>query len=186
MDGPISHYQRAERHLLQHVVWAYGVNLYVAKSLVADLTADQMCQQPHGVVNHPAWSLGHLVFSSVGLLRFLGHDASPPVGWEEAAFAGAGGIPSSDPSGFPSKDELLSTLESLHDRVTTAVKAADAATLAATLATPHPYEGARKYFPTLGDHIVYLMTLHEMDHLGQLAAWRRAMGLGPAKIETRT
>lgn len=168
--------------MLQHVVWAYGVNLRIAKSLVADLTADQMCQQPHGLVNHPAWSLGHLVFSSVGLLKFLGHDASPPVGWEEAAFAGAGGIPSSDPSGFPSKDEILSTLESLHDRVTTAVKAADAATLAA----PHPYEGARKYFPTLGDHIVYLMTLHEMDHLGQLAAWRRVMGLGPAKIESRT
>lgn len=173
-------------HLLQHLVWAYGVNLHTAKRLVADLTAEQMCQQPHGVVNHPAWTLGHLVFSSVGLLTFLGHDTSPPVGWEAAAFAGTEGGgrgPSSDPSGFPSKDELLSTLESLHDRVTTAVKAADAATLAATLATPHPYEGARKYFPTLGDHVVYLMTLHEMDHLGQVAAWRRAMGLGPAKIE---
>lgn len=172
--------------MLQHVVFAYGVNLHIAKSLVADLTADQMCQQPHGVVNHPAWSLGHLVFSSVGLLKFLGHDASPPVGWEEAAFAGteagAGGIPSSDPSRFPSKDELLSTLASLHDRATTAVKAADAA----TLATPHPYEAARKYFPTLGDHVVFLMTLHEMDHLGQLAAWRRAMGLGPAKVEPWT
>jgi len=24
------------------------------------------------------------------------------------------------------------------------------------------------------------MTAHEMDHLGQLAAWRRAMGLGSA------
>ena len=165
--------------MLQHVVWAYGVNLNIAKTLVADLTAEQMCRQPHGLVNHPAWSLGHLVFSSVGLLKFLGHDASPPVDWEEAAFAGAGGIPSGDPSAFPSKDELISTLESLHDRVTTAVKAADAA----TLATPHPFEGARKYFPILGDHVMYLMTLHEMDHLGQLAAWRRAMGLGPAKME---
>ena len=168
--------------MLQHVVFAYGVNLHIAKRLVADLTAEQMCQQPHGVVNHPAWSLGHLVFSSVGLLKALGHDASLPVGWGEAvgAAAGAGGIPSSDPSGFPSKDELLSTLESLHDRVTTAVKAADAA----TLATPYPDEGARKYFPTIGDHVVFLMTSHEMDHLGQLAAWRRAMGLGPAKIES--
>ena len=63
-----------------------------------------------------------------------------------------------------------------------AVKAADAATLAATLATPHPHEGARKYFPTIGDHVVFLMTSHEMDHLGQLAAWRRAMGLGPGLL----
>ena len=105
----------------------------------------------------------------------LGHDASLPEGWGEAFKTG--GIPSSDPSGFPSKDELLSTLESLHDRVTTAVKAADAA----TLTTPHPHEATRKYFPTIGDMVVFLMTSHEMDHLGQLAAWRRAMGLGPAK-----
>jgi len=25
----------------------------------------------------------------------------------------------------------------------------------------------------------YLMVFHEAEHLGQLAAWRRAMGLGP-------
>ena len=171
--------------MLQHLVFAYGLNLHVAKTLVADLTADQMCQQPHGLVNHPAWSLGHLVFSSVGLLKFLGHDVPPPVGWEQAAFvatAAGGRGPSSDPSGYPAKDELLSTLKSLHDRVTSAVNAADAAALKATLATPHPYEGARKYFPTLGDHVVYLMTLHEMDHLGQIAAWRRAMGLRPANF----
>ena len=163
--------------MVQHVVFLYGFNLKFAKGLVANLTAEQMCQQPHGVVNHPAWSLGHLAYSKVLLLRVLGHDASLPVGWGEA-WAGAGGIPSSDPSGFPSKDELVSTFESLHDRVTTAVKAADAA----TLATPYPHEGVRKYFPTIGDHVVFLMTSHEMDHLGQLAAWRRAMGLGPALL----
>ena len=161
--------------MLQHVVFAYGFNLNIAKRLVRDLTAEQMCQQPHGVVNHPAWSLGHLASASVGLLKALGQQASLPEGWAEAFKTG--GIPSSDPSGYPSKDELLSTLESLHDRVTTAVKAADSA----TLATPHPHEGTRKHFPTIGDMVVFLMTSHEMDHLGQLAAWRRAMKMGPPK-----
>ena len=70
--------------MMQHVVFVYGFNLKFAKGLVADLTAEQMCQQPHGVVNHPAWSLGHLAASKVGLLRILGHDASLPVGWGEA------------------------------------------------------------------------------------------------------
>jgi hypothetical protein len=74
--------------MMQHVVFVYGFNLKFAKGLVADLTAEQMCQQPHGVVNHPAWSLGHLAASKVGLLRLLGHDASLPVGWGEA-WAGA-------------------------------------------------------------------------------------------------
>ena len=70
--------------MMQHVVFVYGFNLKFAKGLVADLTAEQMCQQPHGVVNHPAWSLGHLAASKVGLLKALGHDASLPVGWGEA------------------------------------------------------------------------------------------------------
>ena len=161
--------------MLPYVCFTYGFNLNLAKRLVGDLTPEQMCGQPHGVVNHPAWSLGHLAGASVGALKALGHEASLPEGWGDTFKTG--GIPSGDPSAYPSKDELLSTLESLHDRVAAAVKAADSATLAA----PHPQEGMRKYFPTVGDHVVFLMTSHEMDHLGQLAAWRRAMGLGPAR-----
>jgi len=48
------------------------------------------------------------------------------------------------------------------------------------MAKTHPDEGTRKYFPRIGDHVIYVMTAHEMDHLGQVAAWRRAMGLKPA------
>src|SRR5262249_61861317 len=120
--------------MLQHVVFSYGFNLNAAKRLVGDLTAEQMCQQPHGVVNHPAWSLGHLASASVTLLKALGHDASLPGGWGDAFKTG--GIPSSDPSGVPSKRELLSTLEALHDRVTAADKGTDSPTLAA----PHAHE----------------------------------------------
>ena len=48
----------------------------------------------------------------------------------------------------------------------------------AALAAPHPNEKSRAHFPTVGDYAIFLMTGHEMDHLGQIAAWRRAMGLG--------
>lgn len=162
--------------MLQHVVFTYGFNLTVAKRLIADLTPEQMCQQPHGVVNHPAWSLGHLAAASVGILKALGHDASLPAAWGDVFKTG--GIPSADPSVYPSKEELLATYEALHAQVAAAVTAADAA----TLAQAHPHEGTRKYFPTVGDMIVFLMTAHEMDHLGQLAAWRRALGLAaPAR-----
>ena len=50
----------------------------------------------------------------------------------------------------------------------------------ATFAEPHPDEGTRQYFPTRGDMITFLMTAHEMEHLGQVVAWRRAAGLGSA------
>lgn len=157
--------------MLPYVTFTYGFNLQTAKRLVSDLAAEQMCQQPHGVVNHPAWTLGHLSSASVLTLKTLGHEASLPTAWGDVFKTG--GIPSGDASLFAPKEELLATLESLHARVTDAVNAADPATLAA----PHPSDGMRKYFPTVGDMVVFMMTSHEMDHLGQLAAWRRAMGL---------
>ena len=43
-----------------------------------------------------------------------------------------------------------------------------------------PNEQTRAYFPTVGSMVVFIMTSHEMDHLGQVAAWRRAAGLGSA------
>ena len=161
--------------MLRHVLHAYGMNLGFAKMLVNDLSTDQMCQQPHGVINHPAWSLGHLAVSEGRLCKLLGVESPVPEGWEKTFRTG--GTPSAKTGSYPSRDELVSVLAELHERVGKAVSAADQE----TLERAHPDEGARSYFPTVGDMALFLMTSHEMDHLGQIAAWRRAMGLGPAR-----
>lgn len=158
----------------QHVTYLYGFNLGFAERLVKDLTPEQMVQQPGGVINHPAWSLGHLVNTANSLAQLLGLESEAPEGWDKI-FA-TGGTPSDDQSLFPSKEELLAELKKQHTRNTAAFDQVDPA----ELAKPHPNEKARKYFPTVGDLVVFLMTAHEMDHLGQVAAWRRAMGLGSA------
>lgn len=162
--------------MLQHVVHGYKMNFGFTKLLVADLSADQMCQQPHGVINHPAWSLGHLAATSNGLCRVLGLNSDLPAGWEETFKPVE--IPSANTAAFPSKEELLRVLEAQHALVVKAVSEADPA----ALASPSPDERARAYFPTVGDYTVYVMIAHEWDHLGQLAAWRRAMGLGPVAV----
>ena len=152
-----------------HIAFVYGFNL-----LVKDLSAEQMVEQPNGVINHPAWSLGHLVVSANSLGSMLGLESSLPEGWDKT-FA-TGGAPSSDVSAYPSKDEILSTLREQHSRNTEALKNADLK----SWAEPYPNEKTRTYFPTVGDMITFMMTAHEMDHVGQIAAWRRAMGLGSA------
>lgn len=158
----------------QHVTYLYGFNLGFAETLVKDLSAEQMVQQPGGVINHPAWSLGHLANSANSLAQLLGLESEAPEGWDKT-FA-TGGTPSGDQALYPSKEELLAELKKQHARASEAFAKVDPA----ELAKPHPNEKARKYFPTVGDLVIFLMTAHEMDHLGQVAAWRRAMGLGSA------
>lgn len=160
--------------MLDHVTYLYGFNLRYAEMLIKDVSADRMAEQPGGVINHPAWSLGHLVASADYLGKLLGLESNLPEGWSEPFKTG--GEPSGDLSDYPNKDEILGALKEQHARNTEAVKAMDVS----QFAEPHPDEGTRAYFPTRGDQIVFMMTSHEMDHLGQVAAWRRAMGLGSA------
>ena len=160
--------------MLNHLTYLYQFNLGFAEMLVKDLSAEQMVAQPGGVINHPAWSLGHLAVYSGDLGELLGLESNVPDGWSETFKTG--GEPSGDPADYPSKEEILEELKQQHARNTEAVKNFDAS----RFSDPHPDEGRRKYFPTRGDQIVFMMTSHEMDHLGQIAAWRRAMGLGAA------
>ena len=161
--------------MLRHVLHAYKMNLGFARRLVGDVPADQMCAQPHGLMNHPVWSLGHLVVAADHVGQALGLSSDLPAGWEDKF--GPGGTPSPDRALYPGKDDLLRVMEQQHARVAQALSDADAAALAQPLAN----EKMRAHFPTVGDFAIFLMTSHEMDHLGQIAAWRRAMGLGPAK-----
>ncbi len=160
--------------MLDHVTYVYEFDLGFAGRLVKDLSTEQMVAQPSGVINHPAWSLGHLVMAADRLGQLLGLESNAPEGWSETFKTGR--EPSGDPSAYPSKEAILGELQEQHARNAEAVKNVDAS----RLAEPNPHEATGKHFPTLGDIIVFLMTAHEMDHLGQIAAWRRAMGLDAA------
>lgn len=114
------------------------------------------------------------MLSSDQLAQFVGQDADLPDGYTELLKAGS--TPTSRAADYPSKEELLTALEAQHARAVKALKAVDQA----TFTEPHPDESTRRDFPTRGDMIIFLMVAHEMDHLGQIVAWRRAAGLGSA------
>ncbi|MCY4074459.1 MAG: DinB family protein [Acidobacteria bacterium] len=155
----------------EHALFTYRFNLGHLESLVKDLTDEQMVSQPNGVVNHPAWTLRHLASSSNFLATTLGLESGTPAEWD----ARADGVPSGNASDFPSKDELLAALRAQHERVAEAVSNADPALFA-----KDSDEQMRSYFPKVGDLIDYMLTAHEGTHIGQLSAWRRAMGLKPS------
>lgn len=160
--------------MIQHLLFVYEMNLKRAGQLVDDLTGEQMVAQPSGVVNHPAWTLGHLAATSNALGGMLGLPSTFPEEWRDAIRMG--GVPSGDAADYPSKEQLVAQLRAQHERVAAAIAEAGAGRLQQE--TPNPR--LRERFPTVGDFAVALMTNHEANHLGQLAAWRRAAGLGPA------
>ena len=88
--------------MLEHVTYLYKFNLQYAETLVKDLSTEQMVQQPNGVVNHPAWSLGHLVLSANQLGQFVGLASALLTGWDETFKSGripGGETPSIAPDG---------------------------------------------------------------------------------------
>ncbi len=118
--------------MLNHVTYLYGFNLGFADLLVKDLSAEQMVEQPGGVVNHPAWSLGHLTVAAGYLGELLGLESNVPDGWSETFKTG--GEPSGDASAYPSKEEILGALKVQHARNGEAVKNFDTS----RFAEPHP------------------------------------------------
>ena len=160
---------------MRHLLFTYRANLAHITALVSDLTDDQMVHQPHGLVNHPAWTLGHLALVSNALAVVIGLESTVPEDWKELFRPGKQVPPGGNATAFPSKDRLLAELTAQHERVAEALGAADPP----FLARAHPNEKMRKRFPTIGDFANYLATAHEANHIGQLAAWRRAMGVGP-------
>lgn len=160
--------------MLQQVLRVYGMNLKMAELHVRDLTDAQMVEQPAGVINHPAWTLAHLAMVADNLAKMLGLESTFPEAWRAASMPG--GTPTGNAADYPTKQQLLDELTVQHERVAAEMAKADAG----RLAQPHPNERARERFPTVGDYAAALMTTHEAGHLGQLAAWRRAMGLTSA------
>ena len=150
----------------------YDFNLKYAQQLVADVPDERMCVQPVAgqVMNHAAFLLGHLAWTSDSAVGLLGGQPIGAAAWKE--LVGMGATPSEDRALYPSKAELLKALEDAHGRL---IAAASTAT-PELLAQPAP-ERLRARFRTIGNALAGVMTAHESMHLGQLSAWRRAQGL---------
>ena len=120
-------------------------------------------------MNHAAFTIGHLAWAHDNALKMLG--LTPALSDEWRALFAMGERPLPERSSYPDKATLLRELEATHARLADAISNASAETL--TQPTP---ERMRHMFPTTGQMLYGLMSAHFGNHLGQLSAWRRAMG----------
>ncbi len=170
-------------HIIQSISRQLDFNLAYAKKLVEDLTEEQMTTIPgNGFENHPAFTLGHLVSGmSLMVIDDISEVKKPgfmPDGWKELFLRRGPGdprTPEEDKTKYPSKEELLAELERKHnmfkDRL---MKFTDEDLL------KEKEWRFYKYMNSNLDSIIFMCANHEAMHLGQLSAWRRAIGLDSA------
>lgn len=152
------------------------VNSFMMKycrMLVEDVADERMAEQPLPGVNHPAWILGHLAFSADRARSLIGAEKELPASW--TPLFGPGSKLISTRSAYPSKDELLRTVEQSFERLR---QQADVAT-PEQLGQPSTSPYTKDALPTVKDGVAFLLTGHLGVHLGQLSSWRRMIGLPP-------
>lgn len=161
------------------------LGLMYADRLLAGVTPDMFARfaRPGGQVlqsNHPAFIFGHLCMypaRAMQLVKVPPAEHAAPATYEPLFKAGAECKDDPDGTIYPPMEELTQRFRASYAAAIAAVREADDALLAAE----NPGEGRMKeLFATVGSAIGFYLGGHVQNHLGQMSAWRRAMGLGAA------
>lgn len=147
-------------------------NVTYAKQLLADIEDCRMAERPMEL-NPPAWLLLHLATAADYAARLLGGSGVCPAKW--SALADTKKPVSVNRADYPVKDELVSTYEKAYHNAADLLAKATPEQLAA----PQELGFFEKELPTVADMAGFLLVAHQAIHLGQLSAWRRAIGGSP-------
>ena len=122
--------------------------------------------------SHALWLLGHLTFIEAGLARIVRGDPHPLEHW--APLFAPGTEPSSDPAKYPAIDHIFQKYRELRAaNLRMLDQVGDAGLDRAPAWVPPGFEEMMK---TVGQTFL-LISMHNMQHAGQLADVRRVAGL---------
>jgi hypothetical protein len=144
---------------------------------LADDVADAPLTSPTpGLGNHPLWIMGHLVFSSSGLLSMISGETNPYERWK-SLFEG-GTQPVANTAHYPAYSEVLNAYDATHQSAIELLARLTDSKLEER--PPAVWEALRDDpdFQTIGKIFLFI-AMHEMLHRGQLADARRALGRKP-------
>ncbi|MAE65119.1 MAG: hypothetical protein CMJ18_12685 [Phycisphaeraceae bacterium] len=159
--------------MIPAIIDLYSKNLDYAGRLVADLPDASMCHQPGPGMNHPAWVLGHLAWTSDRVAGGILLQVEPELPKRLGGPFDAQSVPSDNATIYPAKAKLLEALEKVHGRIAGELSGRSVP----SLDEPTQHERFASRFPTIGEALIHVMVGHEQVHLGQLSAWRRVQGM---------
>lgn len=156
------------------------VRMY-AEGLVKDIPAEKFRRKPPSIdLNSPAFNIGHLAVYPERILTMIGREdlALKDTTYADLFSAGKPGL--DDPEGtiYPPMGEIMARFFERYSVAVETVRGADEAVFQKP--NPSANENFRKMLPTVGLVVAFLLDGHCQSHLGQVSAWRRCMGMGPA------
>ncbi len=171
---------------MEPILHSFAYSLDYLRELIADVPDDQMTVQPaDGIPNHPAWTIGHLVFISQEIGSVIDIEPWLDEDWERQFGPGSNPNASSTgphaspraslPSGVWSKASLVAALHTAQTKLTTTV----AALTDTQLDAPFPDPTYADVFPTVRHALTQVLLGHTAFHVGQISVWRRAMNFPP-------
>ena len=160
---------------MKPVLHSFAYCLDFLREQVADVAEADLVAQPNGIVNHPAWVIGHISFACQSVGRAIGLSHWLPRDWSRRF--GTGSVPTAEGGLYGSREDLLEILAETQSRMIEAVERLDDS----QLDQPFPVESYRPVFPTIRHALTQVLIGHTANHIGQLSAWRHAMGLPPMR-----
>lgn len=165
---------------MEPILHSFVYSLDYLREQIADVPEELMTAQPGGVTNHPAWTIGHLVFIAqeigavIGLKPWLNEEWSAQFGpGSKPGKSLAGTQASTSGRSVMSKAALLSALDAAQAKLAAAVSALTDE----QLDTPFPDPSYTDVFPSVRHALTQVLLGHTAFHVGQVSVWRRAMGL---------
>lgn len=130
--------------------------------------------------NHPAFVLSHLCIYAPRIISQLGRDdlsVTVPERIQSSGSKDAQCVDDPDGTIYAPMHEIVETFQRGYGNAMTTLRESSDE----TLQQPNPTEGRMsELFPTIGSMHTFYVGGHMMMHLGQLSAWRRMQGMGPA------
>jgi hypothetical protein len=160
---------------MKPVLHSFAYSLDYLREQVADINPADMTAQPPGVLNHPAWVVGHITFACHMLGCAIGVEPWLPPNWLQQFSPGS--QPIADVSVYGSKEEALAPLRDVQIRLTQAIEQLDDSQLDKAFPDPE----YRSVFPTVRHALTQVLVGHTAYHIGQIGVWRKAMGMPPMK-----
>lgn len=160
---------------IEPILHSFSYSLGYLREQIEDVPQRRMTFQPLGVPNHPAWTIGHLVFIAQAIGEVLGLKPWLDDVW--AKTFGPGSEPVADEAVYPEKAELLAALNVVERLLTDSIRDLEDSALDRAF----PDAEFEDVFPTVRHALTQVLVGHTSFHIGQISVWRRACSLPPMK-----